>query len=87
VSDTERFDERRRLWGQPLYIIYPSDRHRQEFLECAIALRAHGLIARAAIYISAPAGIAGPAIEIRIACYDHPFFQAAIVRADFDDPG
>lgn len=87
VTDTEWLNERQLLRIDPCAVKQPLDRHREVVAESSFPLDTHRLVVDAGIHITAPAGITGPAVEIRVSRHQHSFFDPIWILADFHNLG
>lgn len=79
VADAERLYQRQLACGQTFAGEDTLNRHRDVLLEGAVALDAHRLVIRTAVYETATAGVALAAVEVGVAGDDITGLEALVI--------
>ena len=87
VTNTERLNRSKDFGRQAFTVVNALQWCREILAERAIALSSQSLVMHAGIYQSMLAGIAFPAVKIRVHCYNHSGFQAQIIVRYFHNFG
>ena len=87
VADAERLYQRQLACGQTFAGEDTLNRHRDVLLEGAVALDAHRLVVRTAVYETATAGVALAAVEVGVAGDDITGLEALVIFGDIHDAG